>query len=464
MQESDGPSRWGELWQGERLAATVTVALGVVLFAFNAFVVATALPRAVAEFGGREWLAWATSLYIIASMLSGPSAAAGMHRLGARRLFMLAGVVFLGGTLMAAFAPGMGWLLAGRTLQGFGAGFIESGCYVLIPQLFPPRLIPRVFGVEAVAWAVAAFGAPALAGWLAEVASWRWALLTAVPMAVVFLALVPRVVSSAKGADQAPGLPLVPLVGGAVGMGLVLVSDGAGWMAAPLMALGLAVFALVIRADGRARVRLFPRGAFGLGALGLGLWLALLMPLSQSAGSVFLSYGLQMLWGWTPILAGLAATVLAVSWSGMQTLAASLGGDRRRLVIWGAGLLVLGQGAMLAAFWATSAPLMLLGQLVTGAAFGLSWGALSQMVMEEAGDERDVASGLLPVVMSAGYGIGAALYGLAGNLAGFAEAEGEGLRLVLQVVFGLSFVLALASLAPAWGLWRLRASTRGNSR
>lgn len=451
-------SRWSDLMQPDHLAATATVALGVVLFAFNAFVVATALPAAVADFGGREWLAWATALYILASMVSGPSTAAAMHRLGARRLFLGAGAIFLTGTLMAAFAPGIFWLLAGRALQGLGGGFIESGCYVLIPRLFPPRLISRVFGVEAVAWAVAAFAAPSLAGWLAEIASWRLALLSAVPMALVFLYLVPRVVREEAG-GEAPGLPFLPLLGVASGMALVLVSDGAGWLSGPALAAGVAVFVLTLRLDGRARVRLFPRGAFGAGALGAGLWLALLMPLSQSAESVFLPYGLQMLWGWTPLAAGLGVTVLALAWSAVQAATAGVAGAGRQMVLWGAVALVAGQGAMVWAFVATLPWLMLMAQAVIGAAFGLSWGRLSQMVMEEAGAERDMASGLLPVVMSAGYGIGAALYGTLANAVGFASAEGEGLRGVLVLLFALAGGVALVALVPA-----LRASRPGSSR
>lgn len=451
-------SRWSDLWTPEHLAPTATVALGVVLFAFNAFVVATALPQAVVDFGGKAWLAWATSLYIIASMLSGPAAAAVMHRLGARRMFLWAGLVFMAGTFLAALAPGMGWLLAGRALQGFGAGFIESGCYVLIPQLFPSRLIPRVFGVEAVAWAVAAFGAPALAGWLAEVASWRWALLSAVPMALVFLVLVPKVVSAQKGQPGAgPGLPLIPLLGCALGMALVLVSDGAGGLAPVWLVAGAAAFGLALRWDARAGVRLFPRGAFGFGALGLGLWLALLMPLSQSVESVFLPYGLQVLWGFSPLQAGLSATLLALSWSGAQTLIAGYPGPRARLVLAGVLLLVLGQGGMILAFVIGSVGLMLGAQVLLGAAFGVSWGALSQMVMEAAGEERDVASGLLPVVMSAGYGIGAAIYGLAANASGF--ATGADLRVVLLTVFGLGGAVALVALIPA-----IRVASSGNSR
>jgi len=101
---------------------------------------------------------------------------------------------------------------------------------------------------------------------------------------------------------------------------------------------------------------------------------------------------------------------------------------------------------------------MLGAQVVIGAAFGVSWGALSQMVMEAAGPERDVASGLLPVVMSAGYGIGAALYGLVANASGFA-LESTDLRAVLLGVFGLAGGLALLGLLPAF-----RVSRSGSSR
>jgi len=44
-----------------------------------------------------------------------------------------------------------------------------------------------------------------------------------------------------------------------------------------------------------------------------------------------------------------------------------------------------------AGFAAQAAAPMLAGQLLIGAGFGVSWGALSQMVMEEAGEERDMA-------------------------------------------------------------------------
>ena len=453
-------ARWSELWAPERRAATATVALGVVLFAFNAFVVGTALPRAVAEFGGTRWLAWATSLYIICSIVTGPSAALVMHRVGARAMFMAAGGVFLGGTLLAAAAPDIVWLLVGRALQGAAAGFIESGCYVLIPRLFPARLIPRVFGVEAMAWAVAAFAAPALAGWLAEAVSWRVALLASVPVAVIFLMLVPRVVGGLELREgNAPRLPILSLLGVAAGMGLIVLSDSEGALALRLVfvAAGLGLFVAVIRGDGRWGERLVPRGAFSLRRkLGLALWVALLMPLSETVEAVFLVYMLQFLWGFSPLEAGLSATVLALSWSVAQMLTAQIRGERGWLVAAGAALLVLGQVVMFAAFWGHSVALMLTAQLVLGAAFGTSWGALSVLVMETAGADRDQASGLLPVVFSAGFGIGAALFGLVANTLGFASATGADLQRVMLGLIAVAGGLAVAALAMAVPLGRWR--------
>ena len=446
-------ARWSELWAADRRAATATVALGVVLFAFNAFVVGTALPLAVADFGGTRWLAWATSLYIICAIVTGPSAALVMHRVGARAMFMASGGVFLAGTLLAAAAPDMVWLLLGRALQGAAAGFIESGCYVLIPRLFPPRLISRVFGVEAMAWAVAAFAAPSLAGLLAEAVSWRVALLASVPVALIFLVLVPKVVGRHEVQEGAvPRLPIVSLLGVAAGMGLIMLSDSEGALALRLVALaaGLALFVAVIRGDGRWGQRLVPRGAFALRRkLGLGLWVALLMPLSQTVEAVFLVYVLQFLWDFSALEAGLSATLLALAWSVAQMLTAQIKGQRGWLVLVGAALLVLGQAVMFAAFWQGSVALMLTAQLVLGTAFGTSWGALSQVVMEAAGADRDQASGLLPVVFSAGFGIGAALMGLIANSLGFASATGDDLRLVMLWLIAVAGGLAVAALVMA---------------
>jgi MFS family permease len=447
--------RWAELVTAQHLFATVTVSLGIVLFAFNAFLVGTALPTAVRELGAARLLSWSTSLYLILSIVSGASTATAMHRIGARRMFVLSALAFLAGTVIAGSAPSMSVLLVGRALQGVAAGFIEAGCYVLIPRLFPSRLIPKVFGVEAMSWAAAAFGGPVLAGYLAANVSWRASLLAAVPLVVLFLALVPIVVARDLDDRQHVEVPWVKLASVASGMLLVTlasITEGA-IVTTVLLAAAAAVFGWTVMRDGRQKPMLFPAGAFGFSTVtGLGFWTALAMPAAQSAAAVFLVYALQYLWNYTALEAGLIGSVMALSWSLSQFLMASFATPPFRLhMIWlGAALLVAGLAGIATALATQSLVLILGAQIAVGAAFGLNWSALSQLVMEAApGSERDATSALLPTIMAAGYGIGAAVFGVIGNALDYSEVQGAALKHVMMAVFLIAAGIAALSAISA---------------
>lgn len=185
-QEAEG--RWRELLQPDALVAAVTLCLGVALFAFNEFFVSTALPTAVAEFGGAALLSWAFTLYLVFAIVGGTLAANLKARFGARSTLIAAALVFVTGTVIATAASGMPEVLAGRLLQGLGEGIIAAVCYALIPELFPPRLVPKVFGAEAIVWATAAFAGPLISGLLTEYWSWRAAFFVNVPAAAIFIA------------------------------------------------------------------------------------------------------------------------------------------------------------------------------------------------------------------------------------------------------------------------------------
>jgi MFS family permease len=455
------PGRWRELLSTQHLFATVTVSLGIVLFAFNAFLVSTALPSAVTGLGGAELLSWATSLYLVFSIVGGSSTAALMHKLGTRRLFNLGALAFLAGTLAAALASSMPVLLAGRALQGLAAGVIEAGCYILIPRLFPSRLIPKVFGVEAIAWALAAFGGPVLAGWLAEAVSWRASFLAAVPMVLVLWAMVPIVAPPGRGEESEKQVPWFRLAALALGMLLVtlasIVASNVGKVT--VLAVAALVFWVTVVGDGRGKVRLFPANAFRFtSAAGLGYWTAFIMPMAQASESVFLIYSLQYLWFYSPLEAGLVASVMALSWSGTQFLQANFGSPAlRRHFIWlGPALLIVGLACVVLALPLASLPLIVLAQALVGAAFGMNWSALSQTMMEAASpDERDATSALLPTVQAAGYGIGAAVYGVIGNMLAYAGADAAALLSDMMVVFAAATALSALAAVTAAGMVKL---------
>ncbi|THV16513.1 MFS transporter [Rhizobium rhizophilum] len=452
---------WLDLLQPAHLATTLMLSMGVALFAFNGFFVSTVLPSAIAEIGGGHLIAWSVSLYLIGSIVAGVTAAQLKQRFGARRVLVVATVLFIVGTVVAALATSMEQVLLGRVAQGLGEGVVAAICYALIPALFPARLVPKVFGVEALVWTCASFGGPFAAGWLAESFSWRIAFLINVPFGLLFILLALFTATTREKVLEGSRMPVSPLLFLSLGMLMVLSSGivGNALLSAALVFAGLALLGFSVIRDRLSPSSLMPHSAFGLSStVGTGLWLVLLMPVAQATSSVYFVFGLQRGFGFGPMAAGGLGAVMAMSWSLVAVLVAHIGaGSARRRSIEAGPILQCG-GMLLVAlgFHQGSLTLLIVGQIVVGAAFGASWAFLSQMLMEASeAKERDKTSGLIPTLQSAGFAIGAALAGLAGNSLGLAEASSDGKT---GVAFAATFLIPVLWTIPAMLL--ARRSTR----
>lgn len=454
-----GDASWSELLTANYSAATATLCLGVALFAFNGFLVSTSLPTAVSEIGGLELISWAFTLYLVLSIVGGASGALLKARFDARTTLVASALVFLAGTLIATFASSMTEVLAGRALQGLGEGIIAATCYALIPELFPSRLVAKVFGAEAVVWAVAAFGGPLVSGLLTEHISWRAAFFVNVPLALIFIALVFRIVPKFSGDVQRLTVPFMRLA--AIGAGIMFVALASIMQTLAmevLFVVGAAVvLASVIAIDRRSRTPLFPSDAFALNStVGIGLWVVLFMPVAQAATSVYLVMTLQNLWGYGPTKAGAFSATFAIAWSLCAILVANIQDPRRRawMIRLGPTLLVSGLAIIVFGFSLDRPLVVMLGQILIGTGFGVSWGFLSQSVMEAArSGERDRASALLPTLQSAGYAIGAAVAGLAANAAGYPLATTpEALRDATITIFIVSTIIGLAAMIAGYAM------------
>ncbi len=451
--EEDG--RWSELLRPDYLATTAALCLGVALFAFNEFFVATALPTAVEEIGGATILSWAVTLYLVFAILGGAVAANLKARFGARTTLIAAAIVFVVGTIIATAAGSMPQVLAGRVFQGFGEGIIAAICYALIPELFPARLVPKVFGAEAIVWATAAFGGPLVSGFLTEHWSWRAAFAVNIPATAIFVALVLAIVPARKAATTVKPRPIPLMRLTVVGTGILLISVSNTAGSIPLMTAALATALTILWAavatDRRAEHSILPAGAFALTKpLGTGLWVVLLMPLAQASGSIYLIYGLQHVWSFSPTAAGFAGALMAISWSLTAILVASLRSHdlRVKLIPTGPALLSLGLAGLMIAFAIDDFRLVFPSQIAVGAGFGISWGTLSQLMMDVSSrGERDKTSAFLPTLQSAGYAIGAAICGLTANLRGFDEnADIATMHGALFTVFVVACLISTASL------------------
>ncbi|WP_421852825.1 MFS transporter [Oricola sp.] len=452
---------WLDLFSRDHVAATATVSLGVALFAFNEFFVATALPSAIGELGGARLISWAFTFFLVFAIVGGLAAANLKARLGARNALIGSALVFLAGSAVTVVAPNMPVLVFGRALQGLGEGIVAAICYALIPVLFPARLVQKVFGFEAVVWAVAAFGGPLVAGIMTDLVSWRAAFALNIAMGGIFLALVPFAVARGGQAEVAEAVPTLRLV--LVAAGILVISSAATahpWLAIALFVVAVPLLLLSFQLDRNRADAILPAAAFRLHDLvGAGLWVVLLMPLAQAAGAVFMVFGFQSLWGLGATMAGALAATFAVTWSLSAILVASVLPEpaRLRAVAIGPVLLTGGMVAACLGIWLGEIALVVTGQAAMGLGFGINWGPLCELLMVRASPaDRDRTSAMLPTLQTTGYAIGAATFGLVANLAGFAEpGDTESIRAGIVAAYASAALVAIVSVVYARRLLRL---------
>ncbi len=166
---------------------TVGLLMLITFIAFEAMAVGTAMPTAVAELDGLAWYGWPFSAFLVASVVGMVIGGDVGDRRGPRVALPWGVGVFAAGLLLAGLAGNMAVFVAGRAVQGLGAGVMIVLLYVIAGQAYEPALRPRLFGAFSTAWVIPALVGPLVAGLLTTHASWR----------VVFLGLLPLIVVGA---------------------------------------------------------------------------------------------------------------------------------------------------------------------------------------------------------------------------------------------------------------------------
>ena len=89
-----------------------------------------------ASLQGLQWTVNAYTLTFAVLLLTGASLG---ERFGRRRMFLIGLALFTGGSAAAALAPGIGWLIAARAVQGVGAAIVLPLTLTLLSAAVPPQ-------------------------------------------------------------------------------------------------------------------------------------------------------------------------------------------------------------------------------------------------------------------------------------------------------------------------------------
>ena len=182
----------GERW--EAVLAVAGLMLAMFLVALDQTVVATAMPKIIADLEGFEHYPWVTTAYLLASTAMIPV----VGKLGdiyGRKWFIVGGIaLFLVGSALCGLAWGMIELIFFRVIQGLGAGLIFANVFTSIADIFPdPARRAKYQGIFFGVFALSSVVGPALGGWLTDTLNWRWVFYINLPLGIVSLFALPLV-------------------------------------------------------------------------------------------------------------------------------------------------------------------------------------------------------------------------------------------------------------------------------
>lgn len=180
---------------GAGRAVLATVALGAILAPLNSTMIAVALPRIVDDLHTSVGTAgWLVTSYLLALAVVQPPAGKLGDRYG-RRPFVLGGLFVFGlGSLGAALAPGLGFLIAFRLVQAVSGAVLFPNGIGLIRETIPAARRGRALGLVGACLSLAAGLGPPLGGLILSLGGWRSIFWVNVPLVAAALAIAWRTV------------------------------------------------------------------------------------------------------------------------------------------------------------------------------------------------------------------------------------------------------------------------------
>ncbi|KAJ7151953.1 iron permease [Mycena filopes] len=157
------------------------VMLSQFLTAFELSVVSTALPTIVNALHGAQFV-WIGSAYTLCSTAFVPLSGSLAEIFGRKILMFGSIVIFALGSALCGAASSLNFLIAGRAVQGLGAGGVASLCHIILSDLVPLKDRGVFNGLIAISYTIANGIGPVVGGSLAQHGQWRWIFYLNIPI------------------------------------------------------------------------------------------------------------------------------------------------------------------------------------------------------------------------------------------------------------------------------------------
>lgn len=324
--------------------ALAVLGVPAVLVTMNMSVLYLALPSlSISLEPDGPQLLWITDIY--GFMVAGSLVTMGTlgDRLGHRRVLLAGAVAFTGASVIAAYAPGAGALIAARAVQGVAAAALAPSSLALIRALFADG---RQRALAITIWMMAFMGGgalgPLVGGVLLQYFWWGSVFLLTVPTMALLLVtgpfLIPEPRASASGRLDAVSVALSLLAPLTIVYGIKdLAVHGFALPPAGVLVAGLVIGAVFVRRQRRLSNPLLDLGLFRIPAFAVSVTGMVLVGIVLFGTSLLTSQYLQLVLGLSPLEAGLWQLPSAVIGTVVALVVSSLTGRIRPVVLMSTG-------------------------------------------------------------------------------------------------------------------------------
>lgn len=245
-----------------------------------------------------------TIYQLIFVMLLLPLAGLG-DRIGLKRMYQMGQLVFAVATFLCFFANSLPFLLIVRAVQALGAAAALSVSAALLRSVYPSRQLGRGLGINTVFVTSGAAIAPSLGG----LAPWPWVFMSAVPFALLSLALGRALPDSAPRAEPFDVLGAVlcaAMFGLVIGGAETLVHGNSPVVSVAIIATGAVLGYFFVRRELGEAKPILPVDLLGRPVIALSVVGAFTAFVASMTVLLSTSFRLQQTYGFTPAQVGAA--------------------------------------------------------------------------------------------------------------------------------------------------------------
>lgn len=183
----------GNKGQGSWVIPVLVALIGAFMSILDASIVNVAIPTIMRVFNtDTGTVEWVVTIYSLALGVVVPLSGWLGDKLGFKRVYVLALVLFTFGSLLCTLSWDVDSLIAARVVQAVGGGLIMPTTMAMVYRMVPRDRIGSAMGVLGIALFVAPAIGPTLGGYLVEHVDWRWIFTINLPVGAlgVFLSVL----------------------------------------------------------------------------------------------------------------------------------------------------------------------------------------------------------------------------------------------------------------------------------